>query len=68
MEYLNFDHMLQHAKFTLGLGELLLSCMIHDIYRNYQFLFFGDPILKGLPGFTAQSLQCVCVYIAEYMD
>jgi hypothetical protein len=24
IEYLDFDHMLQHAKFTLGLGKLLL--------------------------------------------
>jgi hypothetical protein len=51
MEYLDFDHMLQHAKFTLGLGELPLSCIIHDILsRDFPILSLGTKFLKDLWG------------------
>jgi hypothetical protein len=61
IEYLNFDHMLQHAKFTLGLGELPLSCMIHDIYHDYPILIWGTQFLKDF-GVLQPSLSSVSAF------
>lgn len=65
MEYLDFDHMLQHAKFTLGLGELPLSCIIHDILsRDFPILV----LQLNLSCFDIFINRSVCVHIADYMD
>ena len=54
IEYLDFDHMLQHAKFTLGLGKLLL----HDSISHPK----SDAPSQVTDHLGTNSLRaCICL-------